>query len=146
VATIIFYQKPGCRTNTRQKQMLEAAGHGVVAKSLLAEPWTDERLRGFFGSTPVASWFNPAAPRIKSGEIDPAAFDASAALAILVADPLLIRRPLVEADGQRCAGFDREPVTSLLGGAADPNAEACSRTGLSPRCPDSEPAPKSSSR
>jgi nitrogenase-associated protein len=146
VTTITFYQKSGCRTNARQKQMLEAAGHAVTAKSLLAEPWTDERLRGFFGSMPVASWFNPAAPRIKSGEIDPAAFDASAALAILVADPLLIRRPLVEADGQRCAGFDREPVTSLLGGAADPNAQACSRTGPSPRCPDSEPAPKSSSR
>jgi len=146
MATITFYQKPGCKTNARQKQMLEAAGHVVTAKSLLTEPWTDERLCGFFGSTPVASWFNPAAPRIKSGEIDPAAFDAAAALAILVDDPLLIRRPLVEANGQRCAGFDREPVTSLLGGAADPDAESCSRPGPSPRCPDPDPAPEASSR
>jgi nitrogenase-associated protein len=146
VATITFHQKPGCKTNARQKQMLEAAGHAVVAKSLLTEPWTDERLRGFFGSTSIASWFNPAAPRIKSGEIDPAAFDASAALAILVGDPLLIRRPLVEANGQRCAGFDREPVTSLLGGAADPDAESCSRLGPSPHCPDPDPATESCSR
>ena len=146
MATITFYQKPGCKTNARQKQMLEAAGHAVTAKSLLTEPWTDERLRGFFGSTPIASWFNPTAPRIKSGEIDPAAFDASAALAILVGDPLLIRRPLVEANGQRCAGFDREPVTSLLGGAADPDAESCSRPGPSPYYPDPDPAPESSSR
>jgi len=146
MATITFYQKPGCKTNARQKQMLEAAGHVVTAKSLLTEPWTDERLCGFFGSTPVASWFNPAAPRIKSGEIDPAAFDAAAALAILVDDPLLIRRPLVEANGQRCAGFDREPVTSLLGGAADPDSESCSRPGPSPRCPDPDPAPEASSR
>ena len=134
MATIVFYQKPGCKTNARQKQLLEAAGHIVSAKSLLTEPWTDERLRQFFGSTPVVSWFNPSAPRIKSGEIDPAAFDASAALAILVGDPLLIRRPLVEATGQRCAGFDREPVTSLLGDVADPDAESCSRPGTSLRC------------
>jgi nitrogenase-associated protein len=146
MATIVFYQKPGCKTNARQMQLLQAAGHVVTAKSLLTEPWTDERLHGFFGSTSVASWFNPAAPRIKSGEIDPAAFDGGAALAILVGDPLLIRRPLVEANGQRCAGFDREPVTSLLGGAADPDAESCSRPGPSPRCPDPDPASKSSFR
>ncbi|MDP1910598.1 MAG: ArsC/Spx/MgsR family protein [Hyphomicrobium sp.] len=137
MAAILFYQKPGCRTNARQKQMLEAAGHVVIARSLLTEPWTAARLREFFGPTPVASWFNAAAARIKSGEIDPAAFDAETALATLIGDPLLIRRPLMEANGQRCAGFDREPVRSLLGGAAEFDAEACSRPEPSPRC---EPA------
>ena len=146
MAEIVFFQKPGCKTNARQKQMLEAAGHAVTAKSLLTEPWTAERLRGFFGSTPVTSWFNPAAPRIKSGEIDPATIDATAALASMLDDPLLIRRPLVEAQGQRCAGFDREPVTSLLGAAADPEAENCSRPGPSPRCPDPDRRSESSSR
>lgn len=131
MAEITFYQKPGCKTNARQKQILEAAGHAVVARSLLTEPWTAERLRGFFGNTPVTSWFNPAAPRIKSGEIDPAAIDAAAALAIMLDDPLLIRRPLVEAQGQRCAGFDRDPVNSLLGAAADLDVENCSRPGAS---------------
>jgi hypothetical protein len=127
VATITFFQKPGCRTNARQKQTLEAAGYTVVAKNLLAEPWTAERLRGFFGMTPVATWFNPAAPRVKSGEVDPQSIDAASALAIMLDDPLLIRRPLVEFDGQQCAGFDREPVLSLLGGSVDKGVEACSR-------------------
>jgi nitrogenase-associated protein len=144
MATVTFYQKPGCKTNARQKQMLEAAGHEVIARSLLTEPWTAERLRGFFGSTPVTAWFNPASPRIKSGEIDPAAVDASVALAIMLEDPLLIRRPLVEADGECCAGFDREPVTSLLGRAIDPDAESCSRPQASTPCPD--PLPTSPSQ
>ena len=126
MATITFYQKPGCKTNGRQKQMLEAAGHTVVARTLLTEPWSTAGLRSFFGTTPVTSWFNPAAPRIKSGEIIPAALDAEAALALMLKEPLLIRRPLVDMDGQRCAGFDREPVTSLLGNL-DANAEACSK-------------------
>ena len=136
MATITFFEKPGCKTNARQKTMLEAAGHIVVARSLLTEPWTAKRLRGFFGSTPVTSWFNPAAPRIKSGEIDPAAVDAVAALAIMLDDPLLIRRPLVEIGEQRCAGFDREPVTSLLGGPTDPDVEKCSRPEAPTPCLD----------
>lgn len=136
MATIQFYQKPGCATNARQKRMLEAAGHTVIANSLLAEPWTAEALRGFFGSTPVTAWFNPAAPRIKSGEIEPAKLDAASAIALMLDDPLLIRRPLVETEGQRCAGFDREPVTSLLGDPIDSEVEACSRPQASTPCPD----------
>jgi nitrogenase-associated protein len=134
--TIQFYQKPGCATNARQKRMLEDAGHIVIATSLLTEPWTAERLCGFFGSTPVASWFNPAAPRVKSGAILPAALDAATALALMLDDPLLIRRPLVEFDGQRCAGFNREPVTSLLGAQAGRDSEACSRPEATTPCPD----------
>jgi nitrogenase-associated protein len=128
VATITFFQKPGCGTNGRQKRMLEAAGHTVVARDLLTEPWSVDRLRRFFDETPVFSWFNPASPRVKSGEIDPCSTDAETALALMIDDPLLIRRPLVETDGERCAGFDREPVISLLGRARDADAEACRRT------------------
>jgi nitrogenase-associated protein len=135
LATIQFYQKPGCRTNARQLQALQAAGHTVITKSLLAEPWTAGQLRGFFGATPIASWFNPAAPRIKSGELDPATIDADTALALMLRDPLLIRRPLIEADGERCAGFDREPVPSLLGQNPGSDLEGCSRQTTSGQCP-----------
>jgi len=141
VATIQFYQKPGCATNVRQKRMLEAAGHTVIARSLLAEPWTAEALRGFFGSTPVKAWFNSASPRIKSGEIVPEKLDAASAIALMLDDPLLIRRPLVEADGQRCVGFDRDPVTSLLGGPPDGGVEACGRPQASTPCRDTHPSP-----
>src|SRR5262245_30437144 len=109
---VVFYQKPGCGTNARQRRALEAAGHTVIARNLLAESWTAESLRSFFGETSVASWFNPAAPRVKSGNVDPASVDAATALALMVSEPLLVRRPLVEVDGQKCAGFDREPVIS----------------------------------
>ncbi|MGA7805879.1 ArsC/Spx/MgsR family protein [Bradyrhizobium sp.] len=135
MATIQFYQKPGCRTNARQLQALQAAGHTVIAKSLLSEPWTAAELRRFFGDTPVKSWFNPAAPRVKSGEVDPAAMEAEAALALMLHEPLLIRRPLIEANGERCAGFDREPVTSLLGQNTGSDLEGCSREKTGKQCP-----------
>ena len=133
MATVLFYQKPGCGTNARQIRALEAAGHQVIAKSLLTEPWTATELRRFFGETPVTTWFNPAAPRVKSGEVRPADIDAAGAIALMLDDPLLIRRPLIEAEGARCAGFDRAPVPSLLGGARS-DLEGCTRPETMPRC------------
>ncbi|RTL48711.1 MAG: arsenate reductase family protein [Bradyrhizobiaceae bacterium] len=136
MATILFYQKPGCGTNARQIRALEAAGHQVIAKNLLMECWTAQRLLGFFGTTPVASWFNPAAPRIKSGEVRPAEIDAANAIALMLDDPLLIRRPLIDVDGARCAGFDREPVPTLLG-CDRGDLQGCSRQETMPRCAES---------
>lgn len=138
MAHVTFWEKPGCGTNARQKLALANAGHTLDVRSLLAEPWTAERLKSFFGATPVATWFNPAAPKVRSGEVKPEAVEAEAAIALMLAEPLLIRRPLVEVDGARCAGFDREPVTSLLGPAL-PGAralESCSHPGEVHPCPD----------
>ncbi|WP_027527710.1 ArsC/Spx/MgsR family protein [Bradyrhizobium sp. Ec3.3] len=134
MTTVLFWQKPGCGTNARQICALEAAGHHVVAKSLLTEPWTASDLCTFFGNTPVRSWFNPAAPRVTSGEVDPATIDAAGAIALMLEDPLLIRRPLIEANNARCAGFDREPVPSLLGSSPRRELQNCARTEKAPRC------------
>ena len=134
MATVLFYQKPGCGTNARQIRALEAAGHQVIAKNLLAEPWTAPELLTFFGDTPVASWFNPAAPRVKAGEVDPMESEPTSAVALMLDDPLLIRRPLIEANGARCAGFDREPVLSLLGRDSRGDLQGCTRPEAMPRC------------
>jgi len=130
MATIVFYEKPGCGNNTKQKVWLAASGHTVLAKSLLTEKWTAERLRPFFGELPVAQWFNPSAPRIKSGEVDPSALDAQTALDMMVAEPLLIRRPLMDVEGEQRAGFDPLVVHAWIGlNDAKPKGdiEACSK-------------------
>ncbi len=136
MATVVFYEKPGCGNNTKQKVWLAASGHTVLAKNILTEKWTEERLRPFFGDTPVAQWFNPAAPKVKSGEIDPAALDAATALKMMLLEPLLIRRPLMEADGKLRAGFDARAVDAWLGlNDTQPKDEPC------PICHRSEPCP-----
>ncbi|WP_311740855.1 hypothetical protein [Bradyrhizobium huanghuaihaiense] len=78
MATIIFYQKPGCATNAGQIQALQSAGHDVIAQDILKGPRDAEELRGFFGNMPVASWFNRAAAGIKSGEVNADTIDAAA--------------------------------------------------------------------
>ena len=115
MARITFYEKPGCGNNTRQKALLSAAGHEVTAHNLLAEAWTPERLLAFFGDHPVADWFNRAAPRVKSGEIIPEQLDADTALQLMLKEPLLIRRPLIEADSRREIGFEQNRIHEWLG-------------------------------
>ena len=110
-----FYEKPGCANNSRQKRLLEAAGCRVLAHDLLREPWTADRLRAFFGDRPVAQWFNRAAPRVKSGAVRPDDLDAATALSLLLAEPLLIRRPLIEVAGWRTVGFDAAELERQLG-------------------------------
>ncbi len=112
---VVFYEKPGCVNNTRQKALLRAAGHRVDARNLLTTAWTPETLRPFFGSRPVAEWFNKAAPAVKGGAVDPACHPADSALALMVADPLLIRRPLMEANGEKRCGFDAATVDAWIG-------------------------------
>ncbi len=136
MSVVTFYEKPGCANNTRQKQLLTAAGHTVIARNLLTEPWTAERLRAFFGGRPVAEWFNRAAPRVKSGEVVPERLDPLTALALMLADPLLIRRPLLEADGRREAGFEPERIHAWLGlgpAAQATMSEACVRLQSCPQ-------------
>ncbi|MBF0166632.1 MAG: hypothetical protein HQL45_03295 [Alphaproteobacteria bacterium] len=103
---ITFWEKPGCKGNARQKALLIASGHRLDVRDLLAENWTAENLKPFFQGLDVANWFNRASPRIKSGEIVPENMPPETAIALMLADPLLIRRPLIEAQGQHCAGFD----------------------------------------
>jgi len=138
MATVVFYEKPGCANNTRQKVLLAAAGHTVLAKSLLTEKWDAPRLREFFGTLPVAAWFNPSAPRIKSGEVQPEMLDESTALEWMMADPLLIRRPLMEVDGEHRVGFDQDAVDRWIGLASKmprENLEACAKGDAAQPCP-----------
>lgn len=114
---LVFFEKPGCGGNARQRAALLGAGHTLERRNLLTAHWTAETLLAFLAPLPVAHWFNRAAPRIKNGEVVPEALSADAALALLIAEPLLIRRPLMQntADGSRHVGFDTDAVTAWVG-------------------------------
>ena len=115
MSTVIFYEKPGCINNTRQRKLLVAAGHQVVALNLLTERWQPERLRPFFGKLAVRNWFNNNAPAIKQGEIEPENLTEQEALALMVKNPILIRRPLMQVGDSLMAGFDQYAVDNWIG-------------------------------
>jgi nitrogenase-associated protein len=104
-------------------------------RNLLTEAWTAPTLQRFFAAKPVAAWFNPASPRVKSGEIRPHAVSGAEALALMIADPVLIRRPLMQV-GDRCeSGFDSAAVDQWIGLQLQvtPVGYQCVRTGAKQR-------------
>lgn len=126
MATVFFFEKPGCGNNARQKKLLAASGHTVIAKNILNHPWTAESLLAFLEKKPVPEWFNRASPRLKSGEIDPEKLSEEEALELMLKDPILIRRPLIEIDGIRSAGFDQQRLDDWIGLSSNiQDPEAC---------------------
>lgn len=115
MAKVIFWEKPGCKGNSRQKEILVASGHELDVRNLLTEPWSTERLADFFGTRPVAECFNPTNPLVKAGEIVPTEVAPDEALVMMVDEPLLIVRPLMQVGGERLAGFDVQEVHNWIG-------------------------------
>lgn len=132
MTAVVFYEKPGCATNSRQKQQLRAAGIDLQVRNLLDEPWTAEGLRRFFAGRPVGEWFNRAAPAVKSGAVDPQQLSAEQALALMLTQPLLIRRPLIQLGEAHLVGFEPAALNALLPAAqqlpdAQDGIDSCAR-------------------
>ena len=89
-----------------------------------------------FGDRPVTDWFNPMAPRVKTGEVRPQELDEARALDLMIADPILIRRPLLETDAGVCCGFEPGPALDYLGVHLGPSQDmqSCSRPGPDASC------------
>jgi len=104
---IIFYEKPGCMTNEKQKDALRKAGYKVIARDLLNHGMSEEQLFEFFKNMPVTKWFNPNAREIKSGKINPVNLDAKTALTMVTNNPILLRRPLLVIGNKKLCGFNQ---------------------------------------
>jgi nitrogenase-associated protein len=140
MAHLVFFEKPGCGGNAKQRALLEAAGHTLERRNLLTAHWTRERLLEYLAALPVAQWFNRAAPSVKSGEVQPERLDADSALSLLLAEPLLIRRPLMQHtdNDARLVGFDVAEVERFVGlagsHAAPASLEGCAAASATARC------------
>ena len=134
---INFYEKPGCINNTKQKKLLEESGHTVIAHSILTQSWTSETLRKYFGSLSIVDWFNPASPRIKNGEIIPEKMNEETALQHMLKDPILIRRPLINVQGELICGFDNKIISKLTANKDIHHLLTCPNLGKDTNCNNS---------
>ena len=135
---VIFYEKPGCATNAKQKKSLRDAGCIVIERNLLDHGMNVEELYTFFKGMPVASWFNPNAPKMKSGEIDVNAFDERSALKLMMMEPILIKRPLMVLNGVKLCGFDQKVVEQHIGRLLQSTVSSACSSSHEP-CPEPKP-------
>ncbi|MEW7983577.1 MAG: nitrogenase-associated protein [gamma proteobacterium symbiont of Phacoides pectinatus] len=102
---LLFWQKPGCEGNRRQLKLLHQQGFKPRVLSLFEQHWTASELKSFFSGKPLTDWFNTSAPAIKCGTINLETLDEDMALLMMVNDPILIRRPLMQYGSLKQAGF-----------------------------------------
>ncbi|MCU7844298.1 MAG: nitrogenase-associated protein [Candidatus Thiodiazotropha sp. (ex Monitilora ramsayi)] len=136
MSLLIFYEKPGCIGNRQQKTLLESFGHQIDVRDLLGESWTRDSLRPYFFNTPVAEWFNRSAPQLKEGWFNIHELGEAQALSLMLAEPILIRRPLMQLGELKQAGFVDGPILAALDIYLDPEADlqSCPMEGADPVC------------
>lgn len=111
---VVFYEKPYCAANAKQKEILRLSGCTLIERNLLEHGLERESLRSFFSGKKVSEWFNPAAPAIKNGLVRPETLSEAEAMELLMSDAILIRRPLMIIGREKLCGFDPAKVAELL--------------------------------
>lgn len=116
-----FYEKAGCSGNAKQKELLKSHNISFSVKSLLDTSWTVKTLSEFFKGLEVIDIFNPFAPQIRDKEIDINTLSKDEAINLMIKNPILIKRPLLDINGVKICGFDIEKINELLNTNIDTN-------------------------
>lgn len=111
---IIFYEKPNCAGNAKQKKLLTLNGVSYETRSILDTQWTETLLHSFFEGLATKDIYNPFAPKIKNKELDIDTISKEALIALMISEPILIKRPLLEIDEVKICGFDIEKINQIL--------------------------------
>lgn len=109
-----FYEKTGCSGNAKQKELLKSHNISFNVKSLLDTKWTTQTLGEFFKGLEVIDIFNPFAPQIRDKEIDINTLSKDEAIELMIKNPILIKRPLLDINGVKLCGFDIAEINKLL--------------------------------
>jgi len=116
-----FYEKTGCSGNAKQKELLKSHNISFSVKSLLDTKWTSESLNQFFEGLELIDIFNPFAPQIRDKEIEISKLSFDEAINLMIQNPILIKRPLLDINGVKICGFDIEKINKLLNTNIDTN-------------------------
>lgn len=111
---VVFYEKTGCAGNKKQKELLKSHGVEFEVKSLLDTKWTKESLNSFFEGLDKEKIVNQFAPQVKKGEINISKLSKDELVELMLDEPILIKRPLIEVEETKVCGFDIAKLNSAL--------------------------------
>jgi nitrogenase-associated protein len=110
----IFFEKSGCGGNVRQKELLKKHNITFEVKDLLNTKWSYEDLVGYFEGLEIVDMFNSFAPQVRDKEIDITKLSKDEAINLMIKNPILIKRPLMQINGVKICGFDIDKINELL--------------------------------
>ena len=114
---VTFYEKPNCAGNAKQKKLLTLNGISFETKNILDTPWDKETLNQFFQNLQKEDIINPFAPKIKNNELNFEELSKEELIELMINEPILIKRPLLELGEYKLCGFDIEKINQILGTA-----------------------------
>jgi len=112
--TIVFYEKPGCAGNARQKKLLKQCGYELDVKDMLSTPWTKDELQNFFNGLEKSEIVNTSAPDIKNNVLNIDNVTKEQLIDMMLEKPLLIKRPLMKFNNKYLCGFDTIKLSKVL--------------------------------
>jgi nitrogenase-associated protein len=112
---VTFYHRPGCANNEKQKKILRQKGFLLEERDLLKEQWTRGLIEKVFKGYLVSEWFNPSAPSIKDGSIQPNQLTYDEAIELILEDPINMRRPIMELENRYIVGFSIKDIEFVSG-------------------------------
>lgn len=110
----LFFEKSGCGGNARQKELLKKHNITFEVRDLLNTKWSYEDLVGYFDGLEIVDMFNSFAPQIRDREIDITKLSKDEAINLMIKNPILIKRPLMQINGTKICGFDIDKINQLL--------------------------------
>lgn len=110
----LFFEKSGCGGNARQKELLKKHNITFEVRDLLNTKWSYEDLVGYFDGLEIVDMFNSFAPQVRDREIDITKLSKDEAINLMIKNPILIKRPLMQINGTKICGFDIDKINQLL--------------------------------
>ena len=110
----LFFEKSGCGGNARQKELLKKHNITFEVRDLLNTKWSYEDLVGYFDGLEIVDMFNSFAPQVRDKEIDITKLSKDEAINLMIRNPILIKRPLMQINGTKICGFDIDKINQLL--------------------------------
>ena len=115
--TITLYGIPNCDTVKKARAWLDAAGVAYDFHDYKKAGVDAARLRDWAAEVGWEALFNRAGTTFKKlADADKANLDESSAITLMVAQPSMIKRPVVAGAGPLIVGFKPETYAAVFGG------------------------------
>ena len=111
---IVFYEKPGCTGNARQKRLLKQCGYELDVRDMLSTLWSIEKLQSFFYALEKEDIVNKFSPDIKNNLLNIDEMTKDDLILKMIEKPLLIKRPLMIFGDYKLCGFNTKRLSKLL--------------------------------
>jgi arsenate reductase-like glutaredoxin family protein len=94
---------------------LSQKGVEIVERDFFQDVFTEEELGALIGNRPVSDYFSFRSPSFRKMGLDKDQLSDNQLLKMMVEEPRLIRRPLIQSGDDLVVGTDKKAMAELFG-------------------------------